>query len=64
MVTLTKMDRKRVFKAVEPAFYEGFYEYMWALPRWLRDIAFDLLNVVEQQPWRAWSEVLNEVLDY
>jgi hypothetical protein len=63
-MTLTKMDRKRMFKAMESAYYEGFYDSMWNLPARLRHMAFDTLVVAEEEPWRTWDNALDEVLTY
>lgn len=61
---LSKSDKTRVFEAIKPAYYEGFTDIMNLLPRRLYDIARDVLEVVEQEPWRTWEDVYQEVMDY
>ena len=61
---LSKSEKARVFEAIKPAYYEGFTDIMNLLPRHLYEIAWDIYEIVEQEPWRPWEEVYQEVMDY
>ena len=64
---ISKAERTRVLRAVD-AGWSGDGEYFrdvtahW--PDSLYMVACDCLTVLNQEPWRNFGEVLNEVLDY
>jgi len=64
---LTKKERRAVLKAVDCGWYmdvDIFRSVVSRLPWPLHQLAWDVLNVLEDEPWRNFGEVLNEVLDY
>ena len=67
MTKLTKKERHKVLQAVNygwTADLDLFRSVTRTWPRWLSDIAWDCLTVMDSEPWRGFDDVLNEVLDY
>jgi hypothetical protein len=67
MPRLTKKERAQVLRAVDCGWYmdvDIFRDYVSRLPSYLKDLAWDCLTVLEDEPWRNFGDVLNEVLDY
>ena len=66
-IVLTKDERLKVLKAVDAGWYydiEFFREVTARLPGRLYEIAHNVLSVLNDEPWRGFNDVLNEVLDY
>lgn len=64
---LTKNQRSLVLKAVDFGWYSDisvFRAFTARWPGWLYQIAWDVLTVLEDEPWRNFGDVLNEVLNY
>ena len=67
MAKLSKTDRRAVLKAVDAGWYmdtDIFRAYASRLPARLGQLAWDCLTVLDDEPWRNFGDVLNEVLDY
>ena len=64
---LSKQERAKVLRAVNygwTADGDLFRDFTRTWPEWLYFIATDCLMVLNQEPWRNFGDVLNEVLDY
>ena len=67
MTKLTKQERTKILRAVDSGWTgdgEYFRDVTRHWPEWLYFIATDCLMVLDQEPWRNFGDVLNEVLDY
>ena len=62
-MTISKRERSLILRAVNDAWVD-FNFTINQLPERLYRLAADVLMVLDDEPWRGFGDVLNEVLDY